>query len=129
VDLSKGANFGRCAPFAYVFTIHLYLYTVKLDLYTLKDDNVSMDMTTRFLLGKFLSARDITPNALSVETHGKLSRNAIYNLANNEQPTSVRLSSLDVLIPVLRKMTGERVTVGDLLVYADEQDALFDGQK
>lgn len=85
-----------------------------------------MDMGTRFLLREFLDAHDITPNALSVETGKGLSRNSIYNLVTGEQPTSVRLSSLDVLIPVLRKMTGKRVTVADLIVYQDEQDPLFD---
>lgn len=114
------------ASFAMSLYYQVYLYIVKLDLYTSVYDNVRMDMPTRFLLGDFLERHDITPNALSVKTQGKLSRNSIYNLVNGDRPNSVRLSSLDVLIPVLRSMTGKRVTPGDLLVYADDQPELFE---
>lgn len=78
-------------------------------------------MATIWKLREFIDQHGITPNALATRTRGRLSRNAIYNLANpKEPPKRLEVATLDTLIPALREMTGEPVEITDLLEYRPE---------
>ena len=90
-------------------------------------------MGTLWTLKEFLDAHEITPNALSTRTAGQLARNTVYNLVR-KQPKRVELKTFNVLITTLEKMTGEEVSISDLITYqpdphsafSKEQDFLFE---
>lgn len=69
-------------------------------------------MPTRFKLDKFLNQHQITVYNLAKHTKGKLSRTSLYNLTN--EPKAIQLSTLDVLIDTLSRITGENVQFDDL---------------
>lgn len=73
-------------------------------------------MPTAWRLKDYLRQHNVTPYALSLKTGGRLSRNTIYSLVR-EQPQRLQLKTLDVLIPALMELTGEPVSVTDLLAY------------
>ncbi len=73
-------------------------------------------MPTRWKLKEFLDKHQITVYELAKHTSGRLSRNALYKLAN-EAPAQLRISTIDTLIPALERMTGQRVELNDLLEY------------
>jgi hypothetical protein len=73
-------------------------------------------MPTTWKLKDYLKQHGVTPYALSIKTEGKLSRNTIYSLVR-ERPQRLQLKTLDVLIPALTELTGEPVSVTDLLAY------------
>ena len=75
-------------------------------------------MPTRMKLAEFLKQHNITVYALAKETEGKLSRTALYHLAN--EPKGVQFETLDVLVNALSKMTGRKVSISDLLEYEEE---------
>lgn len=80
-------------------------------------------MATTWKLKSFLEAHNLNANAVSERTKGKLSRNSLYNLLKSN-PRSVRLDTLDTLIPTLEAMTGRSVSVTDLLEYEPLEDDL-----
>lgn len=73
----------------------------------------------RWKLGNFLEQHKITPYRLSEETRGRISRNAIYEIARSDTK-QVKFETLDVLITVLRHLTGARVELSDLLEYVPD---------
>ena len=74
----------------------------------------------RWRVGQFLEQHGITPYKLSEETKGKISRNAIYEIARADTK-QVKLETLDTLITTLRAMTGKPVALTDLLEYISEE--------
>jgi DNA-binding Xre family transcriptional regulator len=74
-------------------------------------------MPTRWKLKEFLDDYNITVYALAQKTEGKLSRNALYHLASN--PKGIQFETLNVLVPILSEMTGQKLSVSDLLDYED----------
>ncbi len=85
-------------------------------------------MATIWKLKEFLDAYGITPNALSVQTTGQLTRNTIYNLVH-KQPKRVELDTLSTLIPTLEKMIGKEVSITDLLSYQPDPDPVFNKEQ
>ena len=81
-------------------------------------------MATLWKLKSFLDEHGLSANAVSERTKGKLARNSVYNLL--KAPRSVRLETLDALIPALEEMTGQRVSVTDLLEYEPDDGPLDD---
>lgn len=73
----------------------------------------------RWRVSEFLEQHGITPYRLSVETQGKISRNAIYEISRADTK-QVKLDTLDTLIRVLRDMTGQPVGLTDLLEFAED---------
>lgn len=88
-------------------------------------------MSVQWKLKNFLDARGITVYKAAKQTEGKLSRNAWYNLA--DEPSAVSFDTLSVVMSALEQLTGEDVTVADLITYevkpedpkAAEGDALW----
>ena len=75
-------------------------------------------MPTRMKLKTFLATHNISVYRLAQETKGQLSRTSLYNLTSETSPPKgVLFETLDVLIPVLRKMTGKQVQIHDLIDY------------
>lgn len=75
-------------------------------------------MATIWKLRELIDKHNVTPNALSERTRGRLSRNAVYHLASTKQaPKRLEVGTFDALIPALRELTGEPVEVADLLEY------------
>ncbi len=77
-------------------------------------------MATTWRLKSFLETRNIRPSRLAAETSGQLSRTSVYGLVGKQPPKSVYLATIDVLLPALTKLTGEEVSVADLIVYDPE---------
>jgi len=81
------------------------------------------EMPTRIRLKEILQKRNITIYALQKKTEeqrNRISYQALHALANNPTPDSVRLHTLDAVISALRSLTGEHITVSDLLEYQEE---------
>lgn len=72
-------------------------------------------MPHRWRLKEFLDQHGITRYALAKKLAGQLTQNTVYNLADD--PDYIKINTFDVLIPALRALTGEEVTVADLLVW------------
>lgn len=73
----------------------------------------------RWKFKEFLDAHGLNASQVVDKTDGKLSRNGVYRLTDNELK-GVRFESLAAIIPALRELTGEDVMVGDLLEYVAE---------
>lgn len=78
-------------------------------------------MPTRWKLKEFLADHDITVYKLAQETDKKISRNSLYNLTGYPPPTRIAINTFDVLIPALRKLTGEKVVISDIMPYEEPQ--------
>lgn len=74
----------------------------------------------------YLQEHQITANALSEHVKGKLSKTSIYNLVGDKQPSGVHFATLDILIPALTDLTGQPVTLHDLLEYAPDSSVGWD---
>ncbi len=76
---------------------------------------VHFSMATKWKLEQFLDEHGITVYELA--KHTKISRNSLYKLV--KEPQAVRFDTLDDLLPVLDRLTGQRVEVSDLLERKD----------
>lgn len=83
-------------------------------------------MATHWRFGDFLFERNIRPSAVAQATEGRLSRNSVYALARGAE--AVRFDTLNVLLPVLRRLTGEDVAVGDLIVWEPDPVPQMDAE-
>lgn len=63
---------------------------------------------------ELLEARGLTAYRVATEGRGSVSRNAVYALARGDADR-VDLGTLGKLAGVLERLTGDRVTVADLL--------------
>jgi DNA-binding Xre family transcriptional regulator len=72
----------------------------------------------RWKLKDYLDRHGITVYQLAKQTEGKLSRNALYNLADN--PESIRFENLDTIIIALKEITKKQLKVSDLLEFIEE---------
>ena len=70
--------------------------------------------TARVTFRELLEARGLTAYRVATEGRGTVSRNAVYALARGDADR-VDLGTLGKLADVLERLTGDRVTVGDLL--------------
>ena len=70
--------------------------------------------TARVTFRELLEARGLTAYRVAAEGKGTVSRNAVYALARGEADR-VDLGTLGKLAGLLEQLTGDRVTVGDLL--------------
>lgn len=98
-------------------SIHVYVYESKsCDDVLLYDSGMD---TIRWKFREFIEEHGIHPAQVHDRVQGKLSRNGVYRLTDDELK-GVRFESLAVIIPALRELTGEDVQVGDLLEYVGE---------
>ncbi len=81
--------------------------------------NADMD-AVRWKFKEFLHAHGLSTSQVVDKTHGKLSRNGVYRLTDDELK-GVRFESLAAVIPALSELTGKDVQVGDLLEYVGEE--------
>jgi hypothetical protein len=72
---------------------------------------------TRWKLREYLEAHNLT--ALTVETEAGLGQNSIYRLLKADGPALVNRATFSSLIAALRTLTGQPVTVTDLLEYRE----------
>ncbi len=75
-------------------------------------------MSTQWRFKEFLDEHNLKPAAVAQAAEGQLSRNSVYTLARGAE--AVRFETLDVLLPVLSKLTGSNVEVSDLIAYEEE---------
>lgn len=80
----------------------------------------SSKMPTRIKLKRLLQQRGISVYRLSQETKGQLSIQSLYNLTGEPPPKRIELASLDAIVEALHRITGEEITVCDLLEYERE---------
>jgi DNA-binding Xre family transcriptional regulator len=83
----------------------------------------SQQMPTQVRLKEVLQKHDITIYALQKKTEeqgNRISYQALHALVHNPTPNSVRLKTLDALVAALCSLTGEHITVSDLLEYQEE---------
>lgn len=73
----------------------------------------------RWKFKEFLHAHGLSTSQVVDKTHGKLSRNGVYRLTDDELK-GVRFESLAAVIPALSELTGKDVKVGDLLEYVGD---------
>ena len=83
-------------------------------------------MTTQWRFKNFLADHDLKPAAVVQAAEGRLSRNSIYTLARGAE--AVRFETLDVLVPVLRQLTGKDVEISDLLVWEPDPVPQMDAE-
>jgi DNA-binding Xre family transcriptional regulator len=79
-------------------------------------------MALEWRVKEFLKAHSISAYRLMKES--SLAQGTVYRLANN-QANGLNLETLDAVIEALRRLTGKRVVLADLLEYEDEEE---DGQ-
>ena len=72
-------------------------------------------MATHWRLRNVLAEHNLRPATVAAATEGRLSRNSVYALARGAE--AVRLETLDVLLPTLRRLTGKDLGVSDLIVW------------
>ena len=72
-------------------------------------------MATQWRLKNVLAEHNLRPAVVAAATEGRLSRNSVYALARGAE--AVRLETLDVLLPTLRRLTGKDLEVSDLIVW------------
>lgn len=72
----------------------------------------------RWKLHDYLQAHGLTVYKLTQAAKGKLSANGIYKLARGT--STVQLETLSALIEALQSLTGQAVSVADLLEYDPE---------
>lgn len=80
----------------------------------------SLAMPTRLRLKTILESNKISIYALQKETErqgNKVSYQSLHALANNPEPGSIRLRTLDAVLLALRSLTGKPLTICDLLEY------------
>ena len=70
----------------------------------------------RWTIKPLLERHNITPYRLMKET--ELSQGTVYRLVNGET-RSLNVDTLDHVMTALRRLTGERVEIADLLVYEE----------
>lgn len=70
--------------------------------------------TARVTLGELLEARGLSAYRVAEEGKGTVSRNAVYALARGDADR-VDLGTLGKLAGLLERLTGQQVTVSDLL--------------
>ncbi|MGM9320865.1 helix-turn-helix domain-containing protein [Deinococcus aquaticus] len=77
--------------------------------------------TVRWRLADFLQEKNLTAYALGKAT-GITRMNTIYRIARKgSEPTRVDLPTLALVIDGLQKLTGETVSITDILEYVPDQ--------
>ena len=74
-------------------------------------------MPVRWKVKEYLQARDITPYRFWIESG--LAKGTAYRLVNGNTH-NLNTDTLDATIKALRTLTGESVSVSDLLEYQEE---------
>jgi DNA-binding Xre family transcriptional regulator len=73
-------------------------------------------MPLRWKVREFLDMHGVTPYRLMAATG--LAQGTVYRLARNEA-TSVNTETLELVLVALRKLTGKKVELQDLLVFEE----------
>ncbi len=76
----------------------------------------------RWKLKAILKEYGLTPYWLAKATNGKLSLNAVYNAVADDL-TAIKFESLGILIDTLRELTGNQISVENLIEYVEEGEA------
>ncbi len=82
----------------------------------------SKQMPTRLQIKSILERHGISVYALQKKTEEqgrRISYQALHALVNNPEPDSIRLNTLDATLLALRSLTGEDLTICDLLEYQE----------
>lgn len=74
-----------------------------------------MGLSLRLTVREFLSAHGVTAYQLAAHTQGHISRNTVYRLARN-QADRIDLHTLEKLALALEQLTGQHITLSDLMV-------------
>ena len=82
---------------------------------------ISLRVPVQWRLKRFIQDHGLSVYAVSKHTRGRLSRNALYSLVGGSPPKRLELKTFDVLIPVLRNLTGVDVRVAELLEWVEDE--------
>lgn len=74
----------------------------------------------RWKLKHLLDQNGLTAYRLVQELQGKVSKNTVYSLARGEA-TRVDLPTLNAVLCALRHMLNQKIGVGDLFFYEEEE--------
>ena len=78
--------------------------------------------STRWKLRALLDSENISAYTLARTLSEQTRPNTIYRLVRpGKEPCRVDLSTLTLVVSGLRKLTGKRIEVGDILEYVDER--------
>ena len=85
-------------------------------------------MTIRLNLHRFLERHAISTYRVVKETSGTLAANTVYDLARRPAQR-IDLDTVGAVVTALERITGEPVTIQDLLEFNDESHQVTTSQK
>ena len=77
-------------------------------------------MEIKLVLGRFLSAHNITRYRLAAAVRGRVSQSAVYALTQSDQTRRIDLGTLAVVLSGLRELTGEEVQLQDIFEEVED---------
>lgn len=78
----------------------------------------STEMATRIKLKEVLDQQGLTPYAVAKASNGKVSKQGLYYILNAKTPLkSIDLETIDAVIESIETLTGNKLSVCDLLEY------------